>query len=151
MSEKMIFCLGDGKWESKGEGYQKHLGVFNQYVTEKEYSEILSNLSKNEVKISLIHWVEEKDMTDDDKDNYSNYKSLGGCLKFFGYEEAWLTWWTKSSKTQRESITGLKQFDSEIFQKITGIYVKKSEPKEMTVGEISQMLGYEVKIVEESK
>lgn len=126
MSEKMIFCLGDGRWESKGEGYQKNLRVFNKDVSEERYQEVRKLLNDNEVKISLTHWVEAEDMTKEDKENYSNWKSLDGCLKVFGYQEAWETFWSEATQTQKNSILDLPEFDKDIFKEITGIEVDKT-------------------------
>jgi len=125
----MIFCLGSGKSESKGEGYQKNIRIFNKDVSEKEYADTLKELRENEVKIYLIKWVEEKDMSKDDKNNYPNYRELGGCLKTFAYKDAWASFWSNSTEQQRGCITSIPQFDAEIFKKITGIVIddKKSE------------------------
>jgi len=43
MSENMIFCLGDGKYESKGDGYQKNNRIFNQPVTKEEFDEAINS------------------------------------------------------------------------------------------------------------
>ena len=56
----MIFCLGDGRWESKGEGYQKHLRVFNQDVLETRYDEVKEILTDNQIKITLTKWTDYK-------------------------------------------------------------------------------------------
>lgn len=145
MSEKMIFCLGDGKWERKGEGYQKNLRVFNQDVSEDEYNSTLKLLRENQIKIQLTKWVDEEDLKDDEKSDLT--KKIGGKLKVFSYEEAWATFWNEATQTQKNTILNLKWFNSEIFKGITGIDVTKQQPKEMTVKEISEALGYEVKIV----
>lgn len=65
MSENMLFCLGEDKWESKGIGYQKHYMVFNTQVGEDEFEKIKSNLSG--IEISMNRWIEEKDMTRQEK------------------------------------------------------------------------------------
>jgi len=147
MSEKMIFCLGDGRWERNGEGYQKNLRIFNKDVTDEEFNNTFTLLRENEIKIALTHWIEEKDMTKDDKSNYSNYKAIGGCLKVFNYEEAWSTFWKNASQKQKDCILNIPQFDSVIFKEITGIDVTKTEPKKMTVAEVCEKLGFEVEII----
>ena len=42
MSEKMIFCLGEGKYEKKGIGYQKNYHAFNKPVSEERYNVIFN-------------------------------------------------------------------------------------------------------------
>ena len=122
MSERMLFCLGDGKCESKGEGYQKNNRVFNKDVSEKEFDEIKSSLPN--INISFLWWVDEKDMTDDEKEYNSIYKEIGGFLKRISYEEAWQNWWNSASKEDKEKITSIKYFDKDIFEGITGIKVE---------------------------
>ena len=127
MSERMIFCLGDGQYETKGEGYQKNYRVFNKDVDQKEWEEIRLLLSG--VKISMLWWVDKKDMTDEEKENNSVYKEIGGYLKRISYEEAWSNWWNKATDTEKNKILGIKYFDKSIFKGITGIDTnsKKSE------------------------
>ena len=101
MSEYMIFCLGEGRYASKGEGYQKNYRVFNKDVSEKEYEKIRDSL---DIKLKLTEWNEDT-------------KSLD----VYSYEDAWKNWWDNASKKDKESITKLKQFDQKIFTEITGI------------------------------
>lgn len=132
MSEKMIFCLGDGRWENKGEGYQKNLRIFNQDVSEDEYNKTLSLLGDNEIKIQLTKWVDYKNLDKDDQTSTS--KQLGGLLKVFTYEEAWKNFWDKATQEQKSVILDIPQFDNEIFKSITGIDVKQSKnPTEITI------------------
>ena len=146
MSEKMIFCLGDEKYESEGDGFQKNTRIFNRDVSENEYEETLKLLRENKININLAHWVKKEDMTDEDKKNYPSYKELGGCLKTFSYEEVWSNFWNEATQKQKDTITGLKWFNAGIFKEITGIDVE-AKVKEMTLAEISEKLGYEVKVI----
>jgi hypothetical protein len=123
MSEKMIFCLGEGRSESKGNGYQKNYMVFNKKVTEEEYEEIEESLS--DLKITATHWVDEDDMTEDEKDDHDVYKSLGGYLKYVSYEDAWKNFWDNASQKDKDLILDIPQFDAKIFLGITGIDPKK--------------------------
>lgn len=125
MSENMLFCLGEDKWESKGIGYQKHYMVFNTQVGEDEFEKIKSNLSG--IEISMNRWIEEKDMTRQEKKDYGVYKELGGYLKTISYEEAWANWWEEASQKDRNKILDIKYFDQEIFEGITGIDVSKDK------------------------
>jgi len=103
----MIFCLGDGRTESKGEGYQKNYRVFNKDVSEDEYKEIKKSLSG--IKIKLTEWIKQ--------DN-------GGYLKTHTYEDAWKNWLEELTEEQRQAILDIKQFEEKIFKEITGLTKK---------------------------
>ena len=58
MSEKMIFCLGEGANKSKGEGYQKSYCVFNKDVPESRYEEVLEIAKAifKDINIEILDW-----------------------------------------------------------------------------------------------
>ena len=85
----MIFCLGEGKYESKGAGYQKNLQIFNKPVTEEEYNKVKSDLNIKNFKLPIAKWIDKKDMTGDEKSKWSSYKQTGGFLKTLFYQDAW--------------------------------------------------------------
>jgi hypothetical protein len=91
MSEKMIFCFGDGKYERKGEGYQKNFRAWNKPISEKHYEEILGELQKILSDIKL----------DARKD--------------------WVAEWGRVSASQWKKIAAIPEFDLEITKKITGL------------------------------
>ena len=103
----MIFCLGEGKYESKGEGYQKNHRVFNKDVSEDEYKKIKKSLEG--IKIVLTEWIKQKD---------------GGYLETYKYEEAWKNWLKESTDKQRQAILDIPQFNEKIFKEITGLTKK---------------------------
>ena len=123
MSEKMIFCLGEGKYVSEGVGYQKNLMIFNKPVSEEEYNKVKSDLSIKNFKLPIAKWVDKKDMTDDEKENWSSYKQTGGFLKTLPYKDAWAEMWGKLSQEDKDFFKGIINFDSTIFEEITGIKV----------------------------
>ena len=70
MSERMIFCLGNGRWERSGEGYQKNLRIFNVDVTEEEYNKVKSSLDTKNFKLPLKElW---KEFTQEEKDFFTS-------------------------------------------------------------------------------
>lgn len=93
MSERMLFCLGEGGTERKGAGYQKNNQIFNTQVTPDEWDNARRSLP-----------IIRLDLKD-------------------GYEEAWATWWGKASKKDKDAILNLPHFNKEIFKGITGIDV----------------------------
>ena len=124
MSENMLFCLGEGRLESKGEGYQKNNRIFNKDVSEEEFKKTRNSL---DIKIKNTLWVDKKDMTDEEKENKSGWEQIGGFLKVFIYEDAWKNWWNEATQKQKDSIFNIPQFDSKIFLEITGIDVTEDK------------------------
>jgi len=142
MSEKMIFCLGYGKYESSGEGYQKNHRIFNQDVTDEVYESTKKLLNDNEIKITLTKWVEEKDL--DKSEKTTTTKELGGLLKTFSYEEAWANFWNEATQKQKNTILDLPQFDAEIFKKITGIDASKQDDAFDQARKLLEKNGYKI-------
>ena len=115
----MIFCLGEGKYESKGEGYQKNYKIFNKEVSkevfEKEYN------SQPTFKLPISIWKDKKDMTDEEIKKYPICNEIGGYLKVLSYKDAWVEGWKTSSKEFKEWVKNLTNYNAEIFEQITGI------------------------------
>ncbi len=117
MSERMIFCLGEGKYEPKGEGYQKNNRIFNVQLTPEEWDEI----EQPNIKLPVTKWIDKSDMTTQEKKDKPVYKDLGGYLKVLSYEDAWAEWWANND---HQEILDLPHFDADIFKQITGIDVE---------------------------
>ena len=118
----MLFCLGEGSSELKGAGYQKSYQIFNQQVDSSKWNRVKKALP--DIKLPLNVWVDKKDMTDDEKDNNSVYKEIGGFLRTLNYENSWKKWWSEAKQSDKDAITGLKYFKADIFKGITGIEIK---------------------------
>jgi len=97
--------------------------------------------------IPLNRWINKEDMTDQEKKEVAGWETMGGYLKTLEFNEACIIWWDEN-KSEHDRFLNLPGFDSAIFKEITGIDVD-SKIKEMTVKEISEKLGYEVKIIKE--
>jgi hypothetical protein len=67
----------------------------------------------------LEKWINETDMTDDEKKSHLGYQTTGGFLKTFTYKEAW----SKCPKEVLEKIKKLKNFNKKVFLEISGIQV----------------------------
>ena len=119
MSERMLFCVGEGKYESRGIGYQKNNMVFNRQLTSEQWNKVKESLPT--IKLPIATWVDKKDMTDDEKDNWSSYKQTGGFLKVLSYQDAWKKWWSDAKQEDKDKILKCEYFDADIFKKITGI------------------------------
>lgn len=124
MSERMLFCFGDGKYESKGEGYQKNNRIFNTDVNTDVFDTAMG--ARPAFKLPVATWVDKKDMTDDEKDNNSSYKQTGGYLKRLSYKDAWAEGWTTASTEFKDWVKNLPHFNADIFEKITGLKIGDS-------------------------
>ncbi len=71
----------------------------------------------------LTEWVNEKNMSDKEKEENPQYNTTGGYLKKRTYKEAWQIMWGSWTKNQQDSIKKLPNFDKKIFKEITGIEV----------------------------
>ena len=146
MSEKMLFCLGERKYELKREGYQKNNQIFNVQVTEEEWDNAIN--SQPAFILPLTAWVKREEMTDEEKENISGWSEMGGYLKSQSYQDAWKEGWANASQEFKDWVKNLPHFNPELFEKITSIKFE-AEVKEMTVSEINKALGYDVKIIKE--
>lgn len=114
----MLFCLGNGKWESKGDGYQKNYRIFNKEVSEEVFNKVYQN---PEFKLPVSVWVDKKDMSEQEKKDYTICEQIGGYLKVLSYKDAWKEGWENASKEFKDWVKGLPNFDAKIFEEITGI------------------------------
>lgn len=140
----MLFCIGDGKYESKGDGYQKNNRVFNIEVSPEEFSKIYSSVPK--IKLPITKWIEEENMTITENNNNENYKSLGGYLKTLSYKDAWSVAWEEMNQETKDKFLSIPHFNKDIFEKITGIKIDE-DIVEMTVSEVCKALGKNIKII----
>ena len=96
--------------------------------------------------IPLNIYVFYSDMTDEEKKEHDYAKSTGGYLKTLDYEEAWAKWWEDNkSEAMKNKIKKLPNFDSSIFEEITGIKIDMEEKVEISMDEIAEKFGVDVK------
>lgn len=69
-------------------------------------------------------WINEKYMTDSEKEENPTWECTGGYLKIIeATNEDKQKWWDNLDDTEREAVMSLPNFDKEIFKEITGIEV----------------------------
>jgi len=141
MSEKMIFCVGGGKYKSQGKGYQKNYQIFNQPVSEDEYKKVENVLDTKNFKLPLTAWVKVEDI----KGPTTIQTQAGGYLKTQSYADAWEEMWSNLSQEEKNFITSIVHFDKNIFKEITGIDVEE-KAEELTTDEVCEELGRTIKI-----
>ena len=118
MSERMVFCKGEGKYERQGIGYQKNNIAFNKQVTEERFIEI-KNLLKN-------------DILED--------------LKLDLKENNWEDEWKKVTNEQWKRILEIPEADKEVIESIIGFKLDLKETEELTMEEVCKELGRTIKI-----
>jgi hypothetical protein len=68
-------------------------------------------------------WIYESSMTEQEKEQYPSYKTTGGYLKVFTYEEAWKNLWNSITDEEKQEIINIPNFDKNKFKEITGIEI----------------------------
>ena len=89
---------------------------------QEKYPEVYNLLYYS--RFTLTQWVCECDMTPEEKEAHPEYKVQEGYLKAYTYKEACQRMWDGFTKTERNKIKKLPNFNKEIFKEITGIEVK---------------------------
>ena len=79
---------------------------------------LLSLIPKN-----VVEWVEEENMTDEEKTANLTYETTGGYLKVLDESECAQLWWNELSDYYKDIIKSIPNFDADIFEKCTGIKV----------------------------
>ena len=74
-------------------------------------------------RFNLTQWVCGYEMTPEEKEAHPEYKVQEGYLKTYTYKEACQRMWDSFTKTERNKIKKLPNFDKNIFKEITGIEV----------------------------
>jgi hypothetical protein len=82
--------------------------------------EIINNYFK------LTLWVNEYEMTDEEKEKHPNYKIARGYLKELNYKEAWRNMWNYINDKEKNAFTSLPNFNKDIFKTITDIDIEEN-------------------------
>ena len=75
----------------------------------------------NMIERNVVEWVDESDMTDEEKEQHPTYKTTGGYLKVLDESDNAQMWWDSLSEDDRNVIRSLPNFDEKIFAEIVGI------------------------------
>ena len=77
----------------------------------------------NQIPKNVVEWVDEEDMTDEEKAAYPTYETIGGYLKTLDEAESGQLWWNELSDCNKQIIKSIPNFDPDIFYECTGIKV----------------------------
>ena len=116
-----------GKWNIGN----RNTGYFNTETPEKIMvfdsecnREDFNNWEKPDfIYFKTSEWVYGEKMSADEKEQFPEYKTLGGYLKKYDYKEAFTKSWNESDKEDRKKIFNCPNFDAEKFKEISGIDV----------------------------
>jgi hypothetical protein len=82
----------------------------------------------------LTEWVAEKDMTDKEKEDNPSYKTTGGYLRVYGYQEAWRKAYDSATREEQLKIKDLPNFDKDKFKQISGIDIDEDTTNTIEIG-----------------
>ena len=74
-------------------------------------------------RMELTEWINIAQMTDEEKQDHSEYNTLGGYLKEYKYKEACKNMWNVFTVEDKQIIKTIPNFDAIKFEEITGIRV----------------------------
>jgi len=81
----------------------------------------------------LTKWIDEKDMTDEEKKADPDFHVRNGQLRTYTYEEAWANFWRDTDEENRQKFLNLPNFDARIFEEITGIDVEADDSETVEI------------------
>ena len=77
---------------------------------------LLNHIPKN-----VVEWINEREMSEEEKKQHPTYKTTGGYLKVLDKSESAQIWWDGLSDTEKEIIYSIPNFDEKKFKKCVGI------------------------------
>jgi len=108
-------------------------GLFNTKEHNMYCFDILSDMKRDDweyhparyasFKFNLISFIGFDVMTEEEKKNFPEYKTIGGYLKTNNYKTACEIWWGKLNQKEKDSFKTLPNFNADIFYEITGIRI----------------------------
>lgn len=102
--------------------------LFNK-PSDMTYREWMTSDAKrilDQMPMSVTRWVDEEDMTDEEKEDHSCYKTMGGYLSRVSKQDQaqkCQLWWDELSEEDKQTIKSIPNFDADIFYECTGIRV----------------------------
>jgi len=96
----------------------------------------------------ITEWIPENAMTEEEKTEHDTYKTTGGYLRSYEYQEAFRKSWENASDEDRRKTLTLPNWNNELFLEISGIDVEKElsiKSNEYSMDEVAKALGVDVK------
>ena len=122
--------------------------VFNEECSREEWS----NADKPDfLFFELTDWIYSDNMTEEEKEENPEHVTTGGYLKTYEYKEAFQKSWDKADEEDRQKVFNLPNFDAGVFYEISGIDVRKPAVTELTLEDIADKFGVDVKNIKIKK
>ncbi len=104
---------------------EQKIMLFNEPsdMTYREWMDSDARYLLNQIPKNVVEWVDEEDMTDEEKAAHPIYETTGGYLKVLDESECGQLWWGSLSDRGKEIIKTIPNFDAEIFFQCTGVRV----------------------------
>lgn len=115
-------CFSNGCFNTE----EPKIFIFNK-LSDLTYRDWLNSKARyilSQIPSNVLSWIWEDDMTDDEKEEHSEYTVTCGFLKHIEEETGRQMWWDELSTDEKDAIFNIPNFDKEIFKKITGIDVE---------------------------
>lgn len=92
-------------------------------MTYREWMDSDARYLLNQIPKNVVEWVDEEDMTDEEKAAYPTYETIGGYLKTLDESESGQLWWNELSDCDKQIIKNIPNFDPDVFYECTGIKI----------------------------
>lgn len=141
-----------GDWNSGngnsgyGNSTERETGIFNTTKGKIRCFNKETNLSWEDIthpnfnEFHLNKWVNESEMTTEEKKAEADFHIRGGYLKTFTWEEAWANYWRDCDDEEKQRVLNLPNFDPTIFKEITGIDTNTSTKKQELLDKADQLI-----------
>ncbi len=106
-------------------------GAFDKPCTIEEWSAVYKPYW---IYFSLTEWVDKEDMNDKEKEDNPSYKTTGGYLRVYGYQEAWRKAYDSATREEQLKIKDLPNFDKDKFKQISGIDIDEDTTNTIEIG-----------------
>lgn len=83
--------------------------------------------------LRLTEWIPMENMTESEKKDNPTYKTTGGYLKTYSYQEAFQRSYNMASRKEQLEIKNCPNFDAEKFYQISGIRIDEEPQKEIEI------------------
>ena len=106
----------------------RNSGLFNTDEPSMRFFNKESNIKRSDfnlkyIDLKICSWVELNDIPKDEQTESA--KQMGGILKTLTYKEAWAEYWDRASEEDKKWFQELPNFDSTLFEEITGIQITR--------------------------
>ena len=123
-------------WFNTNEPKMRFFNKNSQYT----YSEFMNKFDIIYPDLDICQWINWEEMTDQEKKDNLEAKNINGYLKTLDYKEAWAEYWSRADKEEKDFFINLPNFDSDIFEEITGIKIGDNSKKQELLDKSQELI-----------